>query len=155
MGWAYLTQEEAQRTIEPNTLTPSPPHSHNSTTADVETRPKLIKHRGGEILREDVGELRCRRDMEDADLTDDNLLSDEMKTNFHMLRALMLNGVGEEVHGADAVAIDESAARWRSLELMQELAQLGGLSHTIGDDTVLGFGAGAGDDSLPLGRPGD
>jgi hypothetical protein len=25
MGWAYLTQEEAQRTIEPNTLTPPPP----------------------------------------------------------------------------------------------------------------------------------
>jgi hypothetical protein len=38
---------------------------------------------------------------------------------------------------------------------MQELAQPGGLSHTIGNDTVLSFGAGAGDDSLPLGRPGD
>jgi hypothetical protein len=37
MGWAYLTQEEAQRTIEPNTLTPS--RSHNSVTADVETGP--------------------------------------------------------------------------------------------------------------------
>jgi hypothetical protein len=38
---------------------------------------------------------------------------------------------------------------------MQELAQPGGLSHTIGDGTVLGFGTGAGDDSLPLGIPGD
>jgi hypothetical protein len=84
--------------------------------------------------------------MEDADLTDDNLLSNEMNINLHMLRALMLNGVGGEVHGADVVAVDESAARWRSLELMQELAQLGGLSHTIGDDTVLSFDAGAGDD---------
>jgi hypothetical protein len=93
--------------------------------------------------------------MEDADLTDGNLLSDKMKINLHMLRALMLNGVGGEVHDADVVAVDESAVRWRSLELMQELAQPGGLSHTIGDDTVLGFGAGAGDDSLPLGRPGD
>jgi hypothetical protein len=93
--------------------------------------------------------------MEDVDLTDGNLLSDEMKINLHMLRALMLNGVGEEVHGTDVVTVDESAARWRSLELMQELAQLGGLSHTISDDTVLGFDAGVGDDSLPLGRPGD
>jgi hypothetical protein len=93
--------------------------------------------------------------MEDADLTDGNLLSDKMKINLHMLHALMLNGVGAEVHGADVVAVDESAARWRSLELMQEMAQLGGLSHTIGNDTVLGFGAGAGDDSLPLGRLGD
>jgi hypothetical protein len=47
MGWAYLTQEEAQRTIEPNTLTL--PRSHNSATADVETEPKLIKHRVGEM----------------------------------------------------------------------------------------------------------
>jgi hypothetical protein len=131
------------------------PRSHNSATADVETVSKLIKYRGGETLREDVSKLRCRQDMEDTDLTDDNLLSDKMKINFQMLRALMLNGVSGEVHGADVVAVDESAARWRILELMQELAQPGGLSHTIDDDTVLGFSVGAGDDSLPLGRPGD
>jgi hypothetical protein len=93
--------------------------------------------------------------MEDADFTNGNLLSDEMKINLHLFHALMLNGVGGEVHGPDVVTVDESAARWRSLELMQELAQSGGLSHTIGDGTVLGFGAGAGDDSLPLGRLGD
>jgi hypothetical protein len=93
--------------------------------------------------------------MEDADLTNGNLLSDEMKIILHMLHVLMLNGVGEEVHDADVVAVDESAARWRSLELMQELAQPGGLSHTISNGTVLSFGARAGDDSLPLSRPGD
>jgi hypothetical protein len=93
--------------------------------------------------------------MKDADLTNDNLLSDEMKFNLDMLRALMLNGVGGEVHSADVVTVDESAAQCQSLELMQELAQPGGLSHTIGYGTVLSFGAGAGDDNLPLGRPGD
>jgi hypothetical protein len=70
------------------------PRSHNSATADVETKPKLIKYHGGESLREDVGELRCHRDMKDADLTNDNLLSDKMKINFYMLDALMPNGVG-------------------------------------------------------------
>jgi hypothetical protein len=131
------------------------PCSHNSATADVETGLKFIKHRGGETLHEDIDELRCHRDMEDADLTDGNLLSDKMKINLHMLLALMLNGVGGEVHDADVAAVDESAARWWSLELMQELAQSGGLSHTIDDGTVLGFSTRAGDDSLPLGRPGD
>jgi hypothetical protein len=67
----------------------------------------------------------------------------------------MLNRVSGEVHDADVVAVDESAARWWSLELMQELVQPGGLTHTIGDGTVLGFSATAGDDSLPLGRPGE
>jgi hypothetical protein len=88
-------------------------------------------------------------------MTNGNLLSDKIKINLHMLRALMLNGVGGEVHDADVVTVDESAARWWSLELMQELAQPGGLSHTIGDGMVLGFGTGEGDDSLPLGRPED
>jgi hypothetical protein len=48
--------------------------------------------------------------MEDADLTDDNLLSNEIKINLHMLHALMLNGVGGEVHDTDVVTVDESAA---------------------------------------------
>jgi hypothetical protein len=75
--------------------------------ADVETGSKLLKHRGRETLREHVGELRCRQDMEDADLTDDDLLSDEVKINLHMLDALMLNGVVGEVHGTYVVAVDE------------------------------------------------
>jgi hypothetical protein len=41
------------------------------------------------------------------------------------------------------------------MELVQELTQPGGLSHTIGDGTILGFDTGEGDDSLLLGRPGD
>jgi hypothetical protein len=47
--------------------------------------------------------------MEDADLADGYLLSDKMKINLHMLRALMLNKVGGEVHSADIVAVDKSA----------------------------------------------
>jgi hypothetical protein len=56
--------------------------------------------------------------MEDMDLTDGYLLSDKIKINFHMLRALLLNMVGREVHDADIVTVDESAPRRRSLELM-------------------------------------
>jgi hypothetical protein len=93
--------------------------------------------------------------MEGTDLTDGSLLSDKMKINLHMLRALMLNGVGGEVHGANVVAVDESAPRRRSLELMQELTQPGCLSHTIGHGVVLGFRIGAGDDGLSFGRLGD
>jgi hypothetical protein len=49
--------------------------------------------------------------MEDADLTDDNLLSDKMKINLHMFDALMLNGVGGEVYNTDIVAVDKCAPR--------------------------------------------
>jgi hypothetical protein len=93
--------------------------------------------------------------MEDADLTDDNLLSDKMKINLHMLGVLMLNEVGEEVHGADIVTVDKCAPRRRGLELVEQLTQPSGLSHAVGNDTILGLSAGAGDYGLPLGRPGN
>jgi hypothetical protein len=47
-----------------------------------------------ETFHEDVGELRCRQGMEDADLTDGYILLDKIKINLHMLRSLMLNGAG-------------------------------------------------------------
>jgi hypothetical protein len=56
--------------------------------------------------------------MEDADLIDVNLLSNKMEINLHMLGALMLNGVGGEVHDVNVVVVDKSAPRRQALELM-------------------------------------
>jgi hypothetical protein len=89
-----------------------------------------------------------------TDLTDNDSLSDKMKINLNMFDALMLNEVCGEVHDADIIAVDESALRRRILELMEQQAQPGGLSHTVGDGMVLGFCAGPRDDRLSLGRPG-
>jgi hypothetical protein len=58
MGWAKYSRRRWPDTPVTNTSTVLYPRcSHNSATADVETGPKLIKHRGGEPLCEDVGEL--------------------------------------------------------------------------------------------------
>ena len=72
-----------------------------------------------------------------------------------MLRPLMLDGVGGEVHSADVVAVDERALGERAVELRQELSKPGRLCHAVSDSTVLRLGTGAGDNRLPLGRPGD
>jgi hypothetical protein len=45
--------------------------------------------------------------MKDADLTDGDLFSDEVKINLHMLGALVLNGVVEEVYDTYVIAVDE------------------------------------------------
>jgi hypothetical protein len=45
--------------------------------------------------------------MKNADLTDGDLFSDEVKVNLHMLGALVLNGVVGEVYGTYVVAVDE------------------------------------------------
>ena len=67
----------------------------------------------------------------------------------------MLDGVGGEIHGADVVAVDERALGERAVELRQELSKSGRLRHAVSDSPVLRLGTGAGDNRLPLGRPGD
>src|SRR6185312_12809990 len=72
-----------------------------------------------------------------------------------MLRPLMLDGVGEEIHGADVVAVDERALGEWAVELRQEMSEPGRFRHTVSDSPVLRLSTGAGDNRLPLGRPGD
>jgi hypothetical protein len=93
--------------------------------------------------------------MKDVNLTDSNFLLDKMKINLHMLGTVMLNRVDREVHDADIIAVDEGAPRRQGLELMEQLTQSGGLSHAIDNSTILGLSAGAGDDGLWLGQPGN
>jgi hypothetical protein len=90
-----------------------------------------------------------------VDLADDNILSDKMKINLHMLGVLMLNEVGGELHDADVVTVDKGAPRRQGLELVEQLSQPSDPSHAVGNGTILGLGAGAGDDGLPLGRSGN
>ena len=47
--------------------------------------------------------------MEDPKITDSDPVAKEVQVDLHMLRPLMLNGVGGEIHGADVVAVDERA----------------------------------------------
>ena len=71
-----------------------------------------------------------------------------------MLRPLMLDGVGGEIHGADVVAVDERTLGKRAVELRQELSEPGRLRHAVSDSPVLRLSTGTGDNRLPLGRPG-
>lgn len=62
--------------------------------------------------------------MENTNLPDDDLLTNEVKINFHMLGSLIQNGVGGEIDIAEVVAVtvDKSAlGRW-AIELVKQLA---------------------------------
>src|SRR5438105_15379970 len=89
LRWAglYIRRRQPKPVHMYTKLLLTPPRSHNLATANVETGSKLIEHRGGEALREDVGELGCRRDMEYSDLTDCDLLPDKVEVDLHMLGA--------------------------------------------------------------------
>ena len=41
--------------------------------------------------------------MEDPNVADSDPVANEVQVDLHMLRSLMLNGVGGEIHGADVV----------------------------------------------------
>ena len=74
-------------------------------TCYVEAGAKLREGRG-ETLGEDVSKLGGGRDMEDPNIADSNPVANEVQVDLHMLRPLMLTGVGGEIHGADVVAVD-------------------------------------------------
>jgi hypothetical protein len=68
-----------------------------------------------------------------------------------VILALLLHGIGGEVDHTDVVALDKGGTLKEAVELLEELAQPGGLYHVVGHNAVLGLRAGAEDDGPPLG----
>ena len=60
--------------------------------------------------------------MEYSNIADCDPVAHEVQVNLHVLRPLMLNGVGGEIHGADVVAVDERTLGEWVVELRQELS---------------------------------
>ena len=58
--------------------------------------------------------------MEYPNIADCDPVAHEVQVNLHVLRPLMLNGVGGEIHGADVVAVDERALGERAVELLRQ-----------------------------------
>ena len=78
--------------------------------------------------------------MEYPNIADGDSVAHEMQVDLHMLRPLMLDGVGGEIHGVDVVAVDKCALGERAMELRQELSKPGRLRHAVSDSTVLRLG---------------
>ena len=58
--------------------------------------------------------------MEDPNIVNSNPVANEVQVDLHMLRSLMLNGVGGEIHSANIIAVDEHALGEWALKLSQE-----------------------------------
>jgi nucleoside-triphosphatase THEP1 len=57
-------------------------------------------------------------DAENPNVIDSDTLADEVQVDLHVLRALMLHGIGGEIHRADVVAVDEGGALEGAVELL-------------------------------------
>ena len=61
--------------------------------------------------------------MENPNIADGDPVAHEVQVDLHVLRPLMLNVVGGEIHGADVVAVDERALGEQAVELRHELSE--------------------------------
>jgi hypothetical protein len=86
---------------------PPPPRQPQLAICYVEAGAKIRERQGGQTLGEDVGKLGGGRDMENPNIADGNPVTNEVQVDLHMLRPLVLNQVGGEVHGNDVVAVDK------------------------------------------------
>jgi hypothetical protein len=57
--------------------------------------------------------------VQNTDITDGHAFPHKVEVDLDMLHALVLNGVGGEVDGADVVTVDECALCQRSVELLK------------------------------------
>jgi hypothetical protein len=92
--------------------------------------------------------------LENAYITDSDMLVDEVELDRHVLRVLMLHRISGEVDHTDVVAVDKCGARERDVELLELLMELGHLGHAVGHSAILGLITGAGDNGLQLRGPG-
>jgi hypothetical protein len=56
--------------------------------------------------------------VQDTDITDGHAFPHKVEVDLDMLHALVLNGVGGEVDGADIVTVDDGAICQQSVELL-------------------------------------
>jgi hypothetical protein len=63
--------------------------------------------------------LQRGRDTENADIVDGDKLTNKVEVDLHLLRVLVLHGIGGEVDHTDVVAVDEGGARKGAMELLE------------------------------------
>jgi hypothetical protein len=69
-----------------------------------------------------VDELKRGGDAENPNVTNSDMLTDKVQVNLHVLRVLMLHGIGGEVDRVDVVVVDEGGALEGAVELLEKLA---------------------------------
>jgi hypothetical protein len=87
----------------------------------------------------------------DADIPDNNMLTNKVKIDLDMLHPLMLDGVGREVDDADVVAVNHGIPGEGTMKLLEKLAYPARLSHPISNTPVLSLSTREGDHIMTFG----
>lgn len=91
--------------------------------------------------------------MKNSNVTESNLLSNEVDIQLDVLSASMMNGVGGEVDNRNVVTEDNNSLVNWTRELGEKLTKPGVLDDDVGHGAILSLSARARDSGLSLRRP--
>lgn len=91
--------------------------------------------------------------MEDPDLSQGDLLADEVDVNLNMLHAPVMDQVDCDVDNAHVVVVDNCGRSERDVEILKKLAKPTTLGNSMGHGPVLNLSTGPGHCGLTLGGP--
>ena len=97
----------------------------------------------------------CRRDMEHPNLSQSNLIADEVNVDLDVLRAMMVDRISGHIDSANIVRVHDGHRGNGRVELLEKLTKPTTLGHGMGNHAVLSLSTRAGDGRLALGGPRD
>ena len=92
--------------------------------------------------------------MENANLAESHLLTDEMDVDLNVLGTAMVDRVGCHIDSADVVTVDNCGDLQWNMKFLKKLSKPTALCDHMSNSPVLGLCTGPGHRGLPFGRPG-
>ena len=96
-----------------------------------------------------------RWNMEHPNLSQSNLLTDEVNVYLKMLRATMMNWILSHVDSTNIITVDDRRRRDGCMKLLKQLTKPTSLSHSVCNSMILSLRTRTRDCSLSLGGPRD
>ena len=92
--------------------------------------------------------------MENSNLAESHLLTDEVDVNLDVLGTAVVDRVGCHVDSADVVTVDNCGNLQGNMKFLKELSKPTALGNHVSNSPVLGLRTGPGYRGLPFGRLG-
>jgi len=102
-------------------------------------------------VNHDVCELMCRGDMEHPNLSQGNLVADEVNVGLDVLRETMVDMISSHIDSANIVAVHDGRRSNRCVELLEKLTKPTSLGDGRRNRAVLSLSTGTGHHRLALG----
>jgi hypothetical protein len=92
--------------------------------------------------------------MENTNLAESHLLTDEMDVDLNVLGTAVVDRVGCHIYSADIIIVDNYGDLQWNMKFLKKLSKPTALSDHMSNSPVLGLRAGPGHHGLPFGRLG-